>query len=332
MKQIIRKVRIIGTGSYTPEKVYTNKYLEKLVDTNDLWIQKTLGIKERRIAEPFQATSDLAYKAGEKAIKNAGLCNSDIDLIIVATSTPDRLAPSTSCIVQDKLKAYNAAAFDVAAVCSGFLYGMSVASQYIASGVYDNVLVIGADTFSKITDWTKRNCIFFGDGAGAAVMTHTNGNNNEGFLAFRLYADGRGKDNFTVPAGGSENPATFETVKNRLHYFHMNGKAVYETAKNVLPQAINQVLKDIKININDVDYMIPHQPSIGILKKTAEIINLPFEKVMTNMDKYANTSGGTIPILLDELNKKEKIKKGNIILFAAVGSGWTWGAAIIKWA
>ena len=332
MKQIVRKVKIIGTGSYVPETIYTNKYLETIVDTNDEWIQKNLGIKERRIAEPFQATSDLAYKAGEKAIKNAGLYHSDIDLIIVATSTPDRFAPSTSCIIQDKLKAYNAAAFDIAAVCSGFLYGMSVASQYIASGVYDNVLVIGADTFSKITDWTKRDCIFFGDGAGAAVMTHTNGNNNEGFLAFRLYADGRGKDNFTIPGGGSENPSSERTVKEKMHYFKMNGKEVYNTGTKVLPQAINQVLLDVGLTIDDIDYLIPHQPSIAILRKTAEIIGLPFSKVMTNMDKYANTSGATIPILLDEVRRAGKLKKGNNILFAAVGSGWTWGASVIKWA
>ena len=206
---------------------------------------------------------------------------------------------------------------------------MSVASQFIAAGVYDNVLVIGADTFSKITDWTRRDAVFFGDGAGAAVLSH--GNATEGFLAFRLYTDGRGKMNFTIPAGGSEMPATEKTIKEKLHYFQMNGRAVYETGTKVLPIAINQVLADTGLNINDIDLMIPHQPSIKILQKTAEIIGLPFEKVMTNMDKYANTSGGTIPLLMDELNRSGKIKKGNIILFAAVGSGWAYGASIIKW-
>jgi 3-oxoacyl-[acyl-carrier-protein] synthase-3 len=331
MKQIVRKVKIIGTGSYLPEKIYSNEYLETLVDTNSEWIYKNLGIRERRIAEPNQATSDLAFKAAENAINNANLTPSVIDLIIVATSTPDRLAPSTACIVQDKLKAYNSAAFDVAAVCSGFLFGMSVAAQYIASGVYNTVLVIGADTFSKIIDWNRRDCIFFGDGAGAAILSHTEGNNNEGFLAFRLYSDGRGKFNFTIPAGGSEMPSTHETIDKRLHYFQMNGKAVYDTAITVLPLAINQVLQDVGISIDQIDFLVPHQPGINILKKTAEILNLPFEKVMTNMDKYANTSGGTIPILLDEMNRKGLIKKNNLILFAAVGSGWTWGAAIIKW-
>lgn len=329
MKQLVRNVKIIGTGSYTPEQIYTNQYLETILDTSDSWIQSNLGIKERRIATSEQATSDLASKAALKAIENAGLSKDDIDLIIVATATPDRLAPSTAAIVQDKIQAYNAVAFDISAVCSGFLYGMSVASQFIASGVYDNVLVIGADTFSKITDWTRRDAVFFGDGAGAAVFS--SGNVNEGFLAFRLYTDGRGKWNYTIPAGGSEMPATEETIKKGLHFFQMNGRAVYETGTEVLPKAINQVLSDTGLSIDNIDYMIPHQPSIRILQKTAEVIGLPWERVMTNMDKYANTSGGTIPILLDETNRSGKLKKGNTVLFAAVGSGWTYGAAILKW-
>jgi 3-oxoacyl-[acyl-carrier-protein] synthase-3 len=330
MKQLVRNVKIIGTGSYVPEKIYTNEYLETLLPTSSRWIYENLGIKERHIAANNEATSDLAWKAGKRAIENAGLTKDDIDLIIVATATPDRLAPSTGCIVQDKLQAYNAVAFDIAAVCSGFLFGMSVASQYIASGVYNNVLVIGADTFSKIIDWTRRDAVFFGDGAGAAVLSHSNVNG--GFLAYRLYSDGRGKNHFTIPAGGSEFPASQKTIDEKMHFFQMNGKAVYETGTLVLPKAINQVLADTGLSIDDIHLMIPHQPSIKILQKTAEIIGLPFEKVMTNMDKYANTSGGTLPILLDEVNRANKIKKGDLILFAAVGSGWTYGAAIIKWA
>lgn len=329
MQQIVRRAKIIGTGSYVPEQIYTNEFLETLIDTKASWIYDSLGIKERRIANKDQATSDLAWQAGKRAIQNAELHVDDIDLIIVATSTPDRLAPSTACFVQDKLKAYNAVAFDIAAVCSGFLYAMSVASQYIASGVYQNILVIGADTFSKITDWSRRDAVFFGDGAGAAIVSQAN--ENEGFLAYRLYSDGRGKENFTIPAGGSAMPCNIDTLKNGLHYFKMNGKEVFNTAIKALPKAINQVLLDTGLTVSDVDFMIPHQPSINILKKTAEIIGLPFEKVMTNMEKYANTSGGTIPILLDELNSKGKLQPGHIILFAAVGSGWTYGASIIKW-
>ena len=329
MKQFVRNVKIIGTGSYLPERILSNKELEQMVSTDSAWIENNLGIKERRIAATNESTSDLAAKAAVNAIKDANLTVEDIDLIIVATATPDRLAPSTAAIVQDKICAYNAVAFDISAVCSGFLYGMSVATQFIASGVYDNIVVVGADTFSKITDWKRRDAVLFGDGAGAAVFS--NGSENEGFLSMRLYTDGRGKFNFTIPAGGSEIPASADSIEKGLHYFQMNGRAVYETGTEVLPKAINQVLSDTGLTVSDIDFMIPHQPSIKILQKTAEIIGLDWEKVMTNMDRYANTSGGTIPILLDEVNKSGKLKKGDNILFAAVGSGWTYGAAILKW-
>ena len=329
MKQLVRNVKIIGTGSYVPEKIYTNEYLETILPTNAQWIYDNVGINERHIAAPNQATSDLATFAGQRAIDDAGLKNENIDLIIVATSTPDRKAPATAAFVQHKLKAYNAAAFDLTAVCSGFLFGMSVASQYIASGVYNNVLVIGADTFSKITDWTRRDAVFFGDGAGAAVVTSSNV--TEGFLAYRLYTDTTNEMlGFTIPGGGSEIPLHESNMEEQ--YFQMNGKAVFASATRALPKAINQVLEDTGLTIDDIDIMLPHQPSIRILQKTAEIIGLPFEKVMTNMDKYANTSGGTIPILLDEVKKAGKLKRGDIVLFAAVGSGWTYGASIIKWA
>ncbi len=329
MKQLIRNVKIIGTGSYVPETIYTNEYLETIVPTNSQWIYENVGIRARHIAAPNQATSDLAMEAGRRAIEDAGLAPTDIDLIIVATATPDRKAPSTAAFVQHKLKATNAAAFDLAAVCSGFLFAMSVASQYIAAGVYNNILVIGADTFSRITDWTRRDAIFFGDGAGAAVLSSANV--TEGFLAYRLYTDTiENMLGFTVPAGGSETPLTADNLNEQ--YFQMDGKAVFKSATTVLPKAINQVLIDTGLTVNDIDFMIPHQPSIRILQKTAEIIGLPFEKVMTNMDKYANTTGGTIPILLDETRRTGKLKKGDIVLFAAVGSGWTYGAALIKWA
>lgn len=329
MKQLVRNVKIIGTGSYVPETVYTNEYLETILPTNAQWVYENVGIKERHIASTNQATSDLATIAGQRAVDDAGLKSEDIDLIIVATSTPDRKAPSTAAFVQHKLKANNAAAFDLTAVCSGFLFGMSVATQYIASGVYNNVLVIGADTFSKITDWKRRDAVFFGDGAGAAVVTSANV--TEGFLAYRLYTDTTNEMlGFTIPGGGSEIPLHPENMDEQ--YFQMNGKAVFASATQALPKAINQVLEDTGLTIDDIDLMIPHQPSIRILQKTAELIGLPFDKVMTNMDKYANTSGGTIPILLDEVNKAGKLKRGDIILFAAVGSGWTYGASIIKWA
>lgn len=329
MKQVIRNVKIDGTGSYVPDYILTNEEISKRVHTTPEWIYENLGIRERRIASTDQCTSDLAAEAGLKAIADAGLRVEDIDLIIVATATPDRLAPSTAVIVQDKIKAYNAVAFDISAVCSGFLFGMSVAAQFISSHVYDHVLVIGADTFSRIVDWDRRDCVFFGDGAGAAILSA--GENTEGFLAFRLYSNGEGKNNFTIPGGGSEFPASKETLEQNLHSFQMNGKAVYDTAVKVLPEAIMKVLEDVGLTVSQVNYMVPHQPSIRILRKTAETLGLPFERVMTNMDKYANTSGGTIPILLDELNKAGTLKKDDIILFAAVGSGWTWGSAVLRW-
>ena len=262
--------------------------------------------------------------------QHSGVNVMDIDLIIVATATPDRKAPSTATIVQYKMQAHNAAAFDVSAVCSGFLYAMSIGSQYIASGVYRNVLVIGADKFSSLIDWTRRDAVFFGDGAGAVVLSAAD--ESEGFLAYRIFTDTRENHfGFTVPAGGSEIPITNDVLEQGLQYFQMDGKAVFKSAVEVLPKAINQVLEDTGLTINDIDLMIPHQPSIKILIKTAEIIGLPFDKVMHNMEHYANTSGATIPILLDETNKAGKIRKGDNILFAAVGSGWTYGAAIIKW-
>jgi len=288
MKQLVRNVKIIGTGSYVPEKIYTNEYLETIVPTSAEWIFENVGINERHIAAENETTSDLAAKAGLNAVKHAKLSVDDIDLIIVATATPDRKAPSTAAIVQNKMKAYNAAAFDISAVCSGFLFGASVASQYIASGVYNNILVIGADVFSKITDWTRRDAVFFGDGAGAAVLSSANV--TEGFLAYRLYTETRDRMfGFTIPGGGSEIPLTKDGLDEGLQYFQMDGRAVFESATKVLPKAINQVLEDTGLTINDIDFMIPHQPSIRILKKTAEIIGLPFEKVMHNMENYANT-------------------------------------------
>lgn len=327
---IIRSVKIVGTGSYAPKQIITNQDLaDKFTSTTAEWIFDNLGIKERHIAGANEFTSDLAFEAARKALENASLKPEQLDLIIVATATPDRLAPSTACIVQEKLGAKNAAAFDINAVCSGFLYAFAIGSQFIAAGMYRNVMVIGADTFSKITNWEDRSCVFFGDGAGATILS--NAGKDEGLISVDLYADGTGKFNFTVPAGGSEMPSTLNTVNEGLHYFQMNGKAVYETATRVLPEAINNVLKRSNLNISDVDYLIPHQPSIRILKKTAEILGLPFEKVKTNMDRYANTSGGTIPILLDEVNRSGDLKRGDTIVLAAVGSGWTWGAAVLKW-
>lgn len=326
---IIRSVRVAGTGSYIPEHIVTNRQLEQQVPTSDAWIREKLGIHARRVAAPDQATSDLSARAARSALADAQIAVEEIDLIIVATATPDRLAPSTACIVQEKIGAFNAAAFDVAAVCSGFLYGLAIGSQFIAADVYNTVLLIGADTFSRITDWNDRSCVFFGDGAGAAVLTHAR--EGEGLLAIDLYADGRGKWGFTVPAGGSELPASTQTVADRLHTYVMDGKAVFETATTVLPTAIQTVLTHCDLTIDDVDLLIPHQPSINILKVTAEKLGLSFHKVMTNMDRVANTAGASVAILLDEANRSGRLHDGSIVILAAVGSGWTWAAAVMRW-
>ncbi|RRO24313.1 3-oxoacyl-ACP synthase III family protein [Flavobacteriaceae bacterium 14752] len=320
-------VFISGTGSYTPEKVIPNSFFEK-VGSNDEWIYKNLGIKERRVVEN-ETTSDLAAKAGLKAIENAGLQVKDIDMIVVATTTPDRQAPSCACFVQDKIKAYQAVAFDVAAVCSGALFTIAVAHEFIKTGRYNNVLVIGADTFSTITDWERRDSVFFGDGAGALVLSQTE--EDKGFIDFDMHSDGRGKEHFTIPGGGAEQPASSDSLKNKQHYFQMNGREVYDTATKVVPKSIENILQRNRISIGQIKYMIPHQPSIGILKSIAKSVGLPFDRVTTNMDKYANTSGATIPLVLDETHKAGKFSKGDYLIFAAVGAGWTWGTALYKW-
>jgi 3-oxoacyl-[acyl-carrier-protein] synthase III len=330
MIQKVKNVKIIGTGSFVPETIYTNEYLETLVDTKADWIYKTLGIKERHIAFDTEATSDLAAKAALQAIESSNISVDDVDLIIVATTTPDRQAPSTACIVQEKIKAFNSSAFDLAAVCSGFLYAGVVATQFVSAGTYKNVLVIGADTFSKITDWTRRDCVFFGDGAGAAIFSVAS--HNEGFISTKLHADGRGKYAWTIPAGGSEKRTTQETIDRGEHFFIMDGKAVYDTATTVLPKVIRAVLAESNLTLDDVKYIIPHQPSIGVLKETAKRLGVSFDKFLTNMDKYANTSAATIPLLLDETNKAGRLLPGDNILFAAVGAGWTWGATVMTWA
>lgn len=317
---------IAGTGAYAPDNIVRNDFFEA-VGSSDAWIQERLGIRERRISKG-ETTSDLAAAAARIALKDAGLAATDIDLIVVATATPDRPTPSCACFVQEKLGATNAAAFDIAAVCSGALFSIASGAQFIQSGMYEHVLVIGADTFSNIIDWSRRDSVFFGDGAGAVVLSATE--EDKGFLDFLLHADGTGKENFTVRAGGSEMPASEETLAAGHQYFHMNGQAVFETAIDVVPKSILQLLERNNVDIDQVACLLPHQPSIRILKEIAGRIGMPFEKVKTNMDRYANTSGGTIPIILDETRREGDLRPGDLIVFAAVGAGWTWGTALYK--
>jgi len=325
----VRKVRVVGTGSFVPARIVSNAELERSVPTSDAWIRENLGISERRVAEASQCTSTLAIEAGRRAIENAGIQPTDLDMVILATATPDRLAPATAPRVQAALGASNAAAFDLNAVCTGFIYGLTVGAQFVGTGASHNVLVIGADTFSRITDWTRRDCVFFGDGAGAAVMSAST--DDSGFMCTRLYADGGGFESFTVPAGGSEMPASCETVSAGLHNFRMNGRTVYETAVEVIPAALRSVLAEAGLSAEDIDHVVPHQPSIRILEESARRIGIPFSKFGTNMDRYANTSSATIPILLDEMWRSGRIARGDLVALVAVGAGWTWGAALLRW-
>ena len=250
-------------------------------------------------------------------------------MIILATCTPDRIAPATAPKIQAAIGATNAAAFDVNAVCSGFIYALTIGAQFVGTGMSKNVLVIGADTFSRITDWSARECVFFGDGAGAVIISDTK--DDIGFLSSCLYADGNGYEAFTVPAGGSEMPSTKDTIQNGLNYYRMNGQLVFDTAVKVIPSALQRVLSLSGLTTEDVNHVIPHQPSIRILEESARRIGIPFSKFHTNMDRYANTSSATIPLLLDEVNRTGQLHPGEIVALVAVGAGWTWGASLLRW-
>jgi 3-oxoacyl-[acyl-carrier-protein] synthase-3 len=308
-------VRIRSTGSHLPSRVVTNQELvDQGVPTSAEWVWNTLGIRERRVAAASEDASDLAAQAGLAAIRNAGIGRNDIEMIILATSTPDRKCPSTACITQTKMGITNhCPAFDVSAVCSGFLYGLMIAGQFIQSGTYERILVIGVDVFSKITDWRHRNSVFFGDGAGAVVVEKTENN----FFAGLLHADGMGMDCFTV----YPDQATFT----------MNGRAVFETATEAMPCAMMQLLRLHNRSFDDVKMIIPHQPSLRVLKATAEKLEIPFSKLQTNLDLHANTAGATVPLLLDQVNQRNLLAPGDEVMFAAVGAGWTWGAILYQW-
>ena len=309
-------VRIKSTGSYLPATILKNEDVVGNLPTAPEWIVEKLGIRERCIAGPDEYTSDLAARAGLNAIASAGLEPNEIDLIVVATSTPDRKAPSSACIAQAKMGIRNGcAAFDVAAVCSGFLYGVTIAGQFIQNGTYERVLVIGADTFSKITDWNHRDCVFFGDGAGAVVLERNDRDN--GLFSSILLADGEGMNHFTVFPGDA--------------CFTMNGKTVYETATTILPECIRQILCLNRLGLQDVSMIIPHQASAHILKRTADLLNIPFSRMQTNLESCANTAGASVPLVLDQANRRGLIREGDLLLFAAVGAGWTWGACLYRW-
>jgi len=321
---------ILGLGSYVPEKVVTNKDLENMVDTTDEWIIARTGIRERRIAGEGEATSDLATKAAQLALVDAGVSASELDLIIVATVTPDMVFPSVACLVQSNLGATNAAAFDITAVCSGFVYGLGIASQFIKTGTYRKILVIGAETLSKITDRTDRNTIIvFGDGAGAAVLGEAP--SGFGILGMDLGADGTGGDLLKVPAGGSRQPASAETISGRLHFIKMDGSEVFKFAVKVMGASAIKALENANLSPADITYLVPHQANIRIIQSAAKRLGVPMDKVIVNVDKYGNTSAASIPIALDEAVQSGKIKNGDLLVLVGFGGGLTWASSVIRW-
>jgi len=324
------QAKIVATGSYLPEKVLTNHDLEKLVDTTDEWILERTGIKERRIAASSQAASDLGVEAAKAALKAADLKASNIDLIIVATVTPDMPFPSTACILQEKLGAKNAAAFDINAVCSGFVYGLSVADAYIKSGMAKKILLVGTEVMSKFMDWEDRTtCVLFGDGAGAVVIAPTRG--KAGILSTEIYSDGKMQDLIQLPGGGSLEPPSEKTLQKRRHFIKMKGNETFKVAVKTLEKLVVDTLAKNHVKPSDLSLLIPHQANIRIISATAKRLGLSMDKVYTNLEKYGNTSAASVPIAFDEAIKEGRVRHGDYVLFEAFGGGLTWGSALIKW-
>lgn len=324
------RAKVIATGSYVPEKVLTNFDLEKMVDTSDEWIIERTGINQRRIARDDQAASDLAYEASKAALESAGLKPKDLDLIIVATVTGDMPLPATACILQHRLGAKKAAAFDVNAACSGFIYGLSIGDKFIRSGSHKRVLVVGTEILSKFTDWTDRTtCVLFGDGAGAVILERTE--EDRGIIETRIHSDGSMWDLLHTPGGGSKNPPSSETIRKRYHYIKMKGNETFKVAVRTLEDLVVATLKHNKLEPSKLSLLIPHQANRRIIQATAKRLNLPMEKVVMNLNRYGNTSAASIPIALDEAFRAGRIKKDDYILLEAFGGGLTWGSALIKW-
>lgn len=324
------KARIVATGSYVPEKILTNRDLEKQIDTTDQWIVERTGVRERRIAGKDEATSDLAFKAAESALKAAGMAPDQLDLIVVATATPDMFFPSTACIVQDKLKATRAAAFDLSAACSGFVYALSVGEQYIRSGTYQNVLVIGAEVMSRLTDWTdRRTCVLFGDGAGAVLLAPST--SESGILSIHLHSDGSFWDLICVPGGAAAIPPSEKVLAEHLNTIKMKGNETFKVAVRSLEEVAWEAMRANKLSPSDISYLIPHQANLRILNAVAERLEFPKEKVVVNLDRYGNTSAGSIPLALDEAVRDGRIKEGASLLFLAFGGGLTWASALVRW-
>lgn len=328
---IQKQAQILGLGAYLPPKVLTNFDLAKIVDTNDEWIQSRTGIRERRIVEPGTPTSELASKAALEALKDAHLTPKDIDLIIVATISPDMLFPSTACIVQRKIGA-TCPGFDISAACSGFPYALAIANGLICSGMYRNILVIGAEAISTFINWKDRStCVLFGDGAGAAVIGKDDAKEGCEILATYLGSDGTHADLLKIPAGGSAIPTSENSIKSGLHYVQMEGTEVFKAAVRMMCDATNEVVKRAGLSLRDVDCLIPHQANLRIINAIADRIDFPQEKIFVNLDRYGNMSAASTIVAFYEAVREGKVKKGSVAVLVAFGSGFTWASTAIRW-
>ena len=323
------RVSITGIGSFAPARVMKNDELAQIVDTSDEWIVERTGIRERRVAAPEEALSDLARPAAEAALRQAGLQASAVDLVIVATVTPDMLFPSTGAILADQLGAKDAAAYDLSAGCTGFVYALVQAHGMVASGLVDHALVVGGDVLSKIVDWEDRStCVLFGDGAGAVVLERVR---DGGFLGFELGADGSGGPELYMPAGGSRAPASAETVAERQHYAKMNGREVFKFATRVLVDSAEKVLDECGVPVQEVDVYVPHQANVRIIDHARKKLGIPEERTVVNVDRFGNTSSGSIPLALGDAESDGRLKEGEMVLMTGMGAGLTWGSALIEW-
>ena len=326
------QAKVVGTGAYLPEKILTNRDLEKTLKTSDEWIRTRTGISERRIVRKDESTSTLAVEASLVALTSAGMGPEDLDMIIVCTSTPDVIYPATACFVQKELRASRAAAYDISAVCSGFVFGLSIAEQYLKIGRYENILVIGSEVNSRLMDWTDRSsCILFGDGAGAVVLSRVESEQPVGILSTHIYSDGAQSDMLIVPGGVGRTAITHEGIDNKLYCLKMAGQATFKVAVKRMSEVSLEALQFNGLNREDVDWVVPHQANKRIMEAVSERLGVGFEKFVINIDKYGNTSAASIPIALHEAREAGKLEPGDLILLTVLGAGLTWGAALIRW-
>ena len=326
-----RRAKISALGTYVPPRLLTNKDLEKMVDTSDEWIYSRVGIRERHIVEPGMATSDMAVEAARRCLAERGVAPSEVEVIIVATVTPDMFFPATACLVQNRLGAKGAWGFDLSAACSGFVYALQTGAKLVESGAHSKVLVIGADTMSSIIDYTDRTtCVLFGDGAGAVLIEPAEGD-EIGMIDFLHEIDGSGGPALNMPGGGSLHPSTVETVRNKMHYVHQDGQTVYRFAVRKMVEASEKVLCRNGVTVDQLDCLIPHQANKRIITSSAERLGLPLERVVINIDRYGNTTAGTIPLAMDTARQEGRLHKGDLVLLASVGAGFTVGASLLRW-